>query len=258
MIDAHYGEIAAVGMAKNPSTVRIDEGSRSRFRNSYGLDYDEVLATGEVHTAITALDALNVTPRELLDRCLVADYVKMKSGLYCAKLDKPEGKPLYVLNGFYARMRDKFVSPGARVAWQVVRFDAKGLPWRTFRHEVIGATNPFDAVAGSLRSEVLQHWQELGLPEPPNYQDNAVHASAGPLESLRERQIWVKENPLIDPLATALLARGLSEAQVQALTENPEIQLGAGGPASRAFALLEDVDTLAAVDMLASAEFVET
>merc|ERR1712216_525636 len=153
---------------------------------------------------------------------------------------------LYVLNGFYARMRDKFTSPGVIVNWFVVEFDAAQLPWKSFRGELVGATNPPDSPAGSLRGQLRDRWQELGLADEPNYQDNGVHASAGPLEALKERFIWLGEDPAADPFGKALLAKG---ANLESLLENPMIELK--GESGRVFDLLEDVDAAAALNLLA-------
>jgi hypothetical protein len=76
--------------------------------------------------------------------------------------------------------------------------------------QIIGATNPTAAQPGSVRQKILADWQgepsascamhdqytqqrwcgaALGLASEPNTGDNGVHASAGPLEGLRERMV---------------------------------------------------------------------
>ncbi|CAK0806117.1 unnamed protein product, partial [Prorocentrum cordatum] len=85
-----------------------------------------------------SMEALDVDPSELLSRCLAAGYEKLGSGLYCAKLEGRTGATapeIYVLNGFYARMREKFTASGVVVHWFQVRFDEKELPWATFRQD---------------------------------------------------------------------------------------------------------------------------
>jgi hypothetical protein len=98
---------------------------------------------------------------------------------------------LYVVNGFYAAMRSKYTSPGSSIYYYTVSWDAAGLSWADFRSKVLGATDPETAKGGSVRSEILQRWETLGLPSRPNVGDNGVHASASPFEALAERLNWL-------------------------------------------------------------------
>lgn len=252
IIDAHYAAIARVGMARDINALGLDAGAAEKFEAGYGLSFADAMAAGSVHSAITGLEVMDVSPAELLSQCLAAGYVKLGPGLYCAKLAGKDGEPLYVLNGFYARMREKFVAPGVVVNWFVVRFDASTLPWKTFRSEVIGATNPVDSAAGSLRAAFRDRWQELGLQEETNYQDNAVHASAGPLEAVKERSVWLGEGAAADgAFGSALAAAAGGTACLEALLENPEVDFGTRGRGS-AFDLLEDVDSAEALEIIAA------
>jgi len=250
IIDSHYASIARIGMERDVLKIAIGVKEAQSFFAGYDKRYDDALAEGSVHSAATAIEAMDVNPSELLERCLAAGYVKLRSGLYCAKLCDHAGRALYVLNGFYARMREKFVAQGVVVNWFVVRFDSSRLSWRDFRREVIGATNPPDAVDGSLRAEGLKRWEELGFAAEPNYQDNGVHASASPLEALRERVIWLGDDPATDPFGASLREQGMHEDLVRALIEDPAITVGGGGKPSSAFDCLEDVDTPEALKAL--------
>jgi len=262
IIDYHYDTIAKVGMATDIGMLRLGDEEAERFFVGYETTLSEAIAAGEVYTAATALDALHVSPTELLNRCLAAGYEKLRSGLYCAKLETPDGNAAYVLNGFYARMREKFVAFGVVVHCFLVRFDENELPWSSFRNNIIGATQPKDAIAGSLRAKIRDEWQELGLKEATNYQDNGVHASAGPLEALRERMIWLRQDATTDPFGEALLAL-LREHMiwhveggdfVDELVGNPIVECD--GFRAAAFDLTEDVDTAMALDMLARCKIV--
>ena len=66
------------------------------------------------------------------------------------------------------------------------------LSWKAFRDEVLGATDPKAAAAGSVRRVIYESYQSLDLPGRPNTGDNGVHASASPLEALAERANWLK------------------------------------------------------------------
>lgn len=250
IIDSHYAAIARVGMTRDVGSLGLEDAQIAKFLDGYGVSFEEAIDAGAVHSAATALEILEVTPNELLDRCLAAGYVKMGSGLYCAKLEGPPDGPkdIYVLNGFYARMREKFTGSGAVVHWFVVRFDSSVLPWRTFRNSVIGSTNPADSAEGSLRAAFRERWQDLGLASEPNYQDNGVHASAGPLEALRERQIWLGDDPAVDGFGAAVAK--LANCELAELLANPNLDIE--GRSGSAFDLLEDTDADEALRLLGS------
>ena len=61
---------------------------------------------------------------------------------------------LYVVNGFYLRMRADYVRSGSAVRWLSVWFREADLPWADFRAKVVGATDPAAAAPGSIRREV--------------------------------------------------------------------------------------------------------
>lgn len=253
IIDSHYAAIARVGMERQVDRLGLGAKESEVFLAGYGRSLDEAIAAGEVYSAVTAMEALAVSPTELLNRCLAAGYEKLRSGLYCARLVGNGGETLYVLNGFYARMRDKFVAPGVIVHWFVVSFSSSDLPWSVFRKEIIGATKPSDAVAGSLRAKIRDEWESLGLREETNYQDNGVHASAGPLEALRERVIWLGDDPDVDAFGASLISQGVSS--LKALIDDPLIEVN--GRKGSAFELLEDVDTREALEMLGSCKIID-
>lgn len=248
IIDAHYASIAEVGMATDLAALNVSAAAADRFAARYGVSFQDAVAAGRVHSAATALEALGVSPAELLTRCMSAGYEKLGSGLYAAQLEMSSGHPMYVLNGFYARMREKFTTPGAVVHWFIVRFKTEALSWQSFRREVVGATNPAAAAEGSLRAKFRDEWCSLGLQAEPDGQDNGVHASAGPLEALRERILWTGSSLDSDTFGAALASRGLSSMAGEVL-ENAEVELR-GGRRGRIFDLLEDIDTEDALAML--------
>ena len=49
---------------------------------------------------------------------------------------------LYVVNGFYAAMRAKYVAPGASVYYYSVQWDSSSMSWADFRGSLLGATDP--------------------------------------------------------------------------------------------------------------------
>lgn len=251
IIDAHYSAIAKVGMAQDIATLALGDSEANKFEKGYGKPLDEAMASGEVCSAVQALEILKVDAAKLLERCLAAGYEKLRSGLYCARLEGGPTGQLFVMNGFYSRMREKFTKPGVVVHWFLVSFTEATLPWKEFRGQVIGATNPADAGNGSLRARIRDDWQTLGLKEETNYQDNGVHASAGPLEALRERQVWLGDEPEADPFGRAIGEK--CTAPLSQLLESPVLEL-ADGRTGPAFDLLEDTGTATCIEVLSTAK----
>jgi len=165
------------------------------------------------------------------------------------------GEPIFVINGFYMSMREKFTKSEAKLHYMTVEFDAATLSWEDFRGKVLGATDPSTAEAGSLRKMILDQWQELGLASEPNVGDNGVHASASPFEAMAERNNWLEVALDDDEFAQAMVAAGIPKDTVAAWTKDPQVDIGEGKKGSL-FDQLEDMnssDCLAKAAALAGA-----
>lgn len=121
-----------------------------------------------------------------------------------------------------------------------MQWPTESLSWADFRSEVLGATNPADAAVGSVRREILDKWEALGLSSKPNVGENGVHASASPFEALSERMNWTGVALADDAFGRALLAAGVPAATVASWTEDPQVVLD--GKKGSLFDLLEDRD----------------
>ena len=96
-----------------------------------------------------------LTPPEVERRWRAEGCLRLGSGLYVAKVERPGSSALFVVNGFYGSMRHKYAREGSRIHWMVVEFNADSLSWAEFRGGVIGATDPCKATPGSIRSKLL-------------------------------------------------------------------------------------------------------
>jgi len=112
---------------------------------------------------------------------------------------------LLVVNGFYAAMRADYLEHGNQVLYFTVEWKEKDLSWKDFRALAVGSTDPAKAHPESLRGKMLKHWKEIGLKEAPSIQNNCVHASAGPIEAMKERATWIGMPLEQDPFAQAML-----------------------------------------------------
>lgn len=148
---------------------------------------------------------------------------------------------IFVINGFYMSMRQKYTQDGAKIQYYVVEWDAKTLSWEDFRGQVLGATDPKESAEGSLRASVLAKYKEFGLAGEPNVGDNGVHGSASPFEAMCERMNWLGAELKEDSFGSALLAAGISEETIMGWTKDPQVAYG--GAQASLFDSLEDVNS---------------
>lgn len=142
-------------------------------------------------------------------------FVCLGGGFYCGKLYKPDGTMIYVFNGFFMAMRQKFVAEGTSIYYYLVEWDPKKLSWAEFRGAVLGPTDPATAPADSLRRVIYDKWEFLGLQAQPNVGDNGVHASASPFEALAEKTNWLGVAVADDAFGAALLDAGVSAKTIE-------------------------------------------
>ena len=72
-----------------------------------------------------------------------------------------------------------------------------------FTRTVFASTPTPSVSRGAFRAR----WRDLGLAREPVIARNCVHASAGPLEGLREREVWCGVDVASDPFGAALAAK---------------------------------------------------
>jgi nucleoside diphosphate kinase len=245
IVDRHYFAIATAAVTKTPDRLELGDEARKKFSDTFGAEWSRMLSDGKILNCAQARERLDTTGRELNERWKAGVQTKLAPGLYVGYL---ESEGFYLVNGFYLGMRELFTTPGEKILWFIVEFDPEALPWKTFRGEVIGATDPAKAVDGSLRRILYRRWEELGLSYRPTVTENGIHASAGPLEGLRERIVWAGARIDEDQFARALLSAGIARPRLEALLENPVVALA--GETDHVFDLTEDMDSEPAVELL--------
>lgn len=217
-----------------------------------------------------------------------ADLLKFGGGFYVGKVGD-----IFVINGFYAAMRaayahprapartharslaprwlssrpssplrlatvpvhrgSSYTTPPAQLHYFTVQWPTASLSWSAFRASVLGATNPAEAEKGSVRRDILEQWEALGLSSQPNVGENGVHASASPFEALAERMNWTGVALDDDLFGRGMLAAGVAPETIMAWTEDPQVELD--GKKGSLFDLLEDRD---ADDVLATVPKIRT
>jgi nucleoside diphosphate kinase len=242
LIDKHYYAIATKATLKKPHELNVPA---DKFKVKFGIGWQEALDAGKVFNALDACEKLEITAEEMDTQwgvCKKADkLIKFGGGFYCGLIEIKNKDPIYVFNGFFMAMRNKYCAPGLSIYYYLIEWDAKKLSWKDFREKVLGPTDPQDAPKDSLRGLILQRWKELGLSEEPNVGDNGVHASASPFEGLAERLNWVGASIKDDAFGQALLSAGIDEAWIKDGANDPQVDLGEGKKGSL-FDAVEDTD----------------
>merc|ERR1711972_284738 len=173
--------------------------------------------------------------------------IKFGGGFHCGQVIVEGKDPIYVLNGFFMAMRSKFTKKGTSIYYYSVEWDPAKLSWADFRGKVLGPTDPAEAPKDSLRGEILEKWQDLGLPGKPNTGDNGVHASASPFEAMAERMNWLEKKCTQDSYCKALVKAGVKEATIKAWSVDPQVKID-GGKKGSLFDQLEDLNATACME----------
>ncbi|MEI8242783.1 MAG: hypothetical protein WCI17_05910 [bacterium] len=238
VVDRHYAANARTGTCPDPARLPVDEAARREFATRFEMRWEDALASGQVVSGQVAQARLGITAEALNKRWAGCSARKISGGIYVAHLAEEK---LYVLNGFYPSMREIFTADGASILVLLLDFAPGHLPWKRFRDEVIGVTNPAAADEASIRG--LLHGRQAALGITVTYRENVIHASASAFEALCEKALWLPELPLArDPLWQALEGSGISFERLRAWREeNPLMTLD--GRTATLLDLLENLDT---------------
>ena len=252
LVDQHYYAIASKATITPPKELAVPG---DKFEETFGEKWEDVLKEDRAYTAIQACEILGIDGAAMDSTWGKAKdagkIVKLGGGFYAGQLDvEGRDKPIYTFNAFYMSMRDRFTQPGGKIHYYVVEFDAATLPWKKFRGELLGPTDPATAPAGSIRGKIFKQWKELGLKAEPNTGDNGVHASASPFEGLAERMNWLEVKPADDAFGAAIIDAGLDEDTLAKWILDPVLPYGDGNSGSL-FDLLEDTDAPACASKIA-------
>lgn len=114
---------------------------------------------------------------------------KVGLGRWEARLESGE----WMINGHVPALYEEFTSPDhSTLVMRLTRGGTDRHPWGRLRHRLLGATDPVQADRASLRG--LAYAGRLPLTgHRVTFGNNAFHLSAGPLEAVRERRIWMLE-----------------------------------------------------------------
>jgi nucleoside diphosphate kinase len=175
IIAQHYGVINSI--AAN-AIHNMSESSKTKFKEIYGISISEVKVLG-------GLEFLNYYS---IFNPISLDYLwqnkkceKLSGGTYCLDV-KLDDEKIYLINGFHPRQLQQYIEKGRSIVTMVL---SGNIDWSEARSNFIGSTFPANANKGSIRKELLNLKNRLGLNEVSQAL-NGVHLSAGPVEALNE------------------------------------------------------------------------
>lgn len=207
----------------DPASLHLHTEAEVLFRETFGLEWSDAVAQGKLASAFGAVARLRMSHQELFDAWNQASALTLAPSVQVARIVGKQGHDCFVINGFVPHWQDTF-SDCPEVLVFVVEFGKSHLSWKQFRSDIIGSTDPRQAYPGSIRAQLLEHWREVGLTKQPDTLNNCIHASAGPLEALRERMLWVGAELSGDPLARNLLASGIPRPMLEAWLDNADVE----------------------------------
>lgn len=106
-----------------------------------------------------------------------------------ATWSKDDGSGTPVVNGHIPAMVEEWHRPGAVAVAVGLASGPSAQSWEKLRTDVLGHSDPAHAHPSSLRA--LAHRGHLPTREAVTLSANLLHLSAGPLEAVRERWLWL-------------------------------------------------------------------
>ena len=246
LIDLHYGSLAEAAMVIHPESLVVGAEKEAAFEEMFGIAWNKARKICNP----VAMTELGVDGLELEKRWRAGSCLKLAPGTYIAKLvGTLDAEPIFTVNGFYPAMRQEFVQKDAAVRVFDIAWPPSIMSWAHFRDVLIGPTDPTKAdPKTSIRGAFREKWQELGLAKEPLISCNCVHASAGPLEGLKEREIWLGETVCNGSFRQRIAAKVTDATLSTWLDKNPIVELKTGEKAQKIFDATEGID---AQDLLA-------
>jgi hypothetical protein len=242
LMQQHYGVINQISRLGRPALTEAAE-------TSLGGVLSNLPADAEVLGGHQFLEQYpEFSPFALAMLFSNASVSRLGPGTYAAPV-RIDGASVVILNGFHPRQLSFFTADDAVCAFLHA---SSPTDWEVLRSELIGATDPSQADAGSLRGTLYADPAAYGL-TAVNSNFNGVHMSAGPLEGLGELDRFFGEvQPLADwSFAQTLTAAGATPDAITEFLENPVIQTD--GERGTAFDLTEGMNPDPAAKLLLTA-----
>lgn len=248
IINQHYGVISQLS-----SDIRgtITDSAIKIFEQEYKISFDEANVYGSIEFQ---KKFSFLTPTALSMLWQNSAFVKLGGGTYAQKLNF-DGEDIFLVNGFHPRQLEHFTTPGRTIVVMTLVSDTH---WDSARNMLIGKTNPEQAEKGSIRRELLERKDILGLKNISSSW-NGVHLSAGPVEGLIELMRYNSDLDLrkiaqiSDFQFGTQLIDVFGEKKAKKIIENPTVEFE--GKKESVFDLTEEKNSSEAIEVLKQAKF---
>jgi hypothetical protein len=234
-IAAHYGVINRVSRF---GAAAVSDAARAKLDDAFGR---QIAAGAEALGGHEVVDRYGIDPYALDDA--FRPPTKLAPGTYAAAVTI-ESELVVVLNGFHPAQLARYTGVRSRLVALEIHWADRS--WQSFRTDVVGATQPDQAAAGSVRAVLLARQAELGI-APVEVSTNGVHGSAGPVEAMVEVARFLDVPPAQTALGAAVLDAGVPATTVDILAAS-----GDAGAELRqqVFDATEEVEPATAVEYL--------
>mmetsp|Transcript_129347 Transcript_129347/g.228740 ORF Transcript_129347/g.228740 Transcript_129347/m.228740 type:complete len:319 (-) Transcript_129347:90-1046(-) len=210
LFEKHHIAVASKAALTKPSQLELSSSEKTRFRDSFGMSWDQAVGMGLVFNAVEACAELACTADELeaawLECRTNGKFARLADSFECGYVqvegtdaDLRRRRPVFVINGFFAKVRHDFIAAGSGVHYYQVDLDESKVSWASFHDQIAG----------------------LG--------DLHLHASASPFQALATRMNWLGTRCQDDSYCQTLLQAGVKESTIHLLFGDPEVQFRGGG-----------------------------
>jgi hypothetical protein len=241
-MDRHYGFINT--LSKNASKI-VTDAEKEIIGKRLSIDnINEYLFLG----GHEFLNTFTTYTTESLDTLWLSEKSdKIRSGYYVRKIVVEE-KNIILINGFHPAQLSHFIDTKHKIALFLLHSDRN---WKELKRDFAGDTFPEKAKLNSIRGELYNQKEELGLSDV-SIANNFMHLSAGPFEAFFEINNFLSTSELVKyrPDSTKIYQymkkKGIHEDRIMKVIANPTILKN--NSQIDLFTCTEDMDTSNAVD----------
>jgi hypothetical protein len=241
LFELQFPVLWAWATENKPHSLKLTKAEHRAFESHFGVSFGSALSSRRLYNAAGAKMILDCDNCELNRRWSSAMPLRIRKGVFVSRVsvmvargsssagerksaDGDTGNDIYVLNGFVLSMRDNFTESQTNTTIMALEWDPGALPWSKFLTDVVGRSDPGRAKPCSIRGRAFTEWKSVGLPFPPDIQNNIVYASASALEAMSDRIRWLcGATSFTDPLGNHLIRERLRTRQIELWLQNPAV-----------------------------------
>jgi len=203
---------AGPAMSASPGSLEVTDAGKAAFLAAFGKKWDDALVEDTVRNAAETLDVTDLTEKMLYDEWKALTpgktVVKLLSDVYVGKIDGA-----YIINGFFPAEAKSYHESGTDLRYLEVQWKPARLSYVNFTAHVIGSSDdPAATAASSLRHQIYQNWQRMGLEAQPDSVYNSVVASTSAYAGWLDAATWTMQPPEFHSFGRSADSREIGEA----------------------------------------------